>query len=194
MQDVGINVNNENFAPLLFVMGGEDENGLSVGIVDTIPSSAIWYLLNDGDDIDSSNYLNYYSRKYFATPEWQAAAIATKQEEATLRFLALADKVPYLDSFIFNLEYFLGADLLDSTNYTQVGGIFDTIYNTLRKNNYKFQNAIRNKYKILGDIDNIETELIEFIDEAILQQDDNVQPNFDKIINRFTMNIGSTSG
>jgi len=45
LQDVSIDINTENFAPLLFVSGAEDEYELSVGIVPTIPASALPYLL-----------------------------------------------------------------------------------------------------------------------------------------------------
>jgi len=192
MQNTGVTVDSSNFSPILFVSGAENEYGLSVGIVDSIPSSAMTFLLNDEGEINEANYLNYYTNKYADNLTWRAAAFSAKQEEATSKFLNIADKIPYLDNFIFSLDYFLGADLLDNVEFMQTGGIFDSIYNTLRKNNYKFQNAIKNKYKFLGEMADIETVLLNFIDEFVadIDEEDKID-KLEKIKNRFSMSIGS---
>ena len=164
LEDLSISVDSENFAPLIFVSGGEDEFGLSVGIAPSIPASAIEFLLGGGADIDSPTS-KYYTTWYENSDDWRNAAIAADEVEKTLDFIDIADKVPYLDSFLFNILYFEEANLTDD-----LSDISSIIYNDLRRINYRHQSSIKSKYLYEFDVSQQQSK-IESLSELLNSED-----------------------
>ena len=149
--------NSDNFSPLMYVAGGQDEYGAYVTIAPSIPASAILFLMRDASIITESNVSSFYKNLYTGSVTWRESAIAAGEEEATLKFIEVADKIPYLDNFIYNLSYFESNDLMTSV---QNSFVFNAIYNDLRKINYEFQNAIKNKHLFSSEIYMIEQKIL----------------------------------
>ena len=123
------------------------------------------------NNIDVSTYngleSNYYNNIF-------ASSGFNRPSNETIQIL---NTIPYLDTFILSLEYFLNNDFLD---LEEVLEIKNKIYNDLRKINLEYQIAVFNKYTIEGEISQVETRIDNFCEElAIGAQKDYVDINFE---------------
>jgi hypothetical protein len=154
LQELSLNYNAQDFFPILFVLGGTDDLGLSVGMIPYLTGLAYKEIENVMDnDITLPYNNNFYNS-------------LTVIDEDTKNIL---NHIPYLDSFLLNLDYFKNNGLLTEEQINN--GILLPIYNVLRRINFKFQKSIFDKYTIEGRIKEIETRAYNLTNELILSED-----------------------
>ena len=119
-------------------------------------------------DIDPSEYENVLGNELngYYTNLFSSSTMKARGEEVlhTLNF------IPYLDSFILTLDYFLNNDFLD---IDEILDIKNRIYNDLRYVNLDYQLAVFNKYTIEGQIKETEQEILNYADQLAVQTEAN---------------------
>lgn len=155
LESLSLTYNGEELYPLLFVEGGEDEYGINVGLTPTLTDSFINFDWESAADLQLGNLtpsFNYYSTIWSTTP-WELRPDFIAENES---MIPLIDKVPYLDNFILDLDYFKNNNLISDESY---GSLFDLIYNDLRKINVRYQGILRKKYQLEYEISQIENAI-----------------------------------
>lgn len=154
LQDLSLDYNSDSFYPILFVHGGEDEFGLSVGMIPYL-RNINYKRIEDStifkEDLIPADYSplengGLYSRIF-------------EEEDAFLpssETLQILDSVPYLDTFILDLNYFLKNGILKEE---EAEDIEHRIYNDLRRINLRLQTVLYEKLTIEGNISKIEGEI-----------------------------------
>lgn len=109
-------------------------------------------------DIEVSSYSNILGEAGYYNSIFSSFN-ANGIDEKTLNTINF---IPYLDTFILNLDYFLNNNFLDSS---QILEIKNRIYNDLRYINLDYQIAIFNKHTIEGSIREKEDLILNYADQ-----------------------------
>ncbi len=166
LESFSLNYEGSEFYPMLFVEGGTDDYGSIVSIVPYIPYSSLKFLSeniinNPSYDIDITQTLpnNYYTT-IWEEGYWISYLVnqdsSSEEYKETIDFINIADKVPYLDSFILRLEYFYNNGLLSLIQYQE---LLDYFYNQLRKKNIPLKSKWDSKQLIDYEIIKLESEI-----------------------------------
>lgn len=163
LQDFGLTYNGENYYSIYWVEGGLDDYEFIVTMVPYIPSGTLRFLRtivnNAAYDIDVTDIpTNYYSliwdegvwKEYISKDEKSTEYIDT------MNFILVGNYIPYIDSFILNLDYLLTYGLLTSIQHT---ALLEYFYNDLRKANINLSYFWNQKNAIENEIFTIETEI-----------------------------------
>lgn len=179
LQDLSLNYNNEEFYPILYVGGGEDENGLTVGLVPYLTYeqySLILAYINDNSSLSiDSNESDFYTGILAST-------------EISEEALTVINNIPYLDNFILNLDYFVSNYLLTES---EKNDIEDKIYNDLRKINTKYQLLIYLKNLLYSAILKKENQIDAIVEEVASNIEEDYSVNESKLNRLFLEEGGS---
>lgn len=155
----------DNIYSVLYVLGGKDEFDITVTLVPHIPIEAISFFrkvikdedfLNQNISIGEKFYFNLW-KNGFGNFSWSAGLQpGTERYIVNEEFAKKADNIPYLDSFILNLEYFRNYNLISSLDFNT---IFNKIYNDLRIVNIKLLDFFQTKSLLERQIFNYEQQL-----------------------------------
>ncbi len=180
-QDIQIDYQIEEFFPILYAFGGEDEYGLSVGLVP--------YLTNRQYQILEA-YIDSVPEGGFAwTDEGSYDNVVWGADAPTQNTINLINKIPYLDTFIINLDYYVENGLLTEIERAT---IMNSIYDKLRRINIKFQNSIQNLRRLETDISRMESE-IEAQAEVVAAWEESNYSQQNEALVRMYKQIGGTS-
>lgn len=178
IQELIINTNISDLYTLLFVTGGVDELGRFITITPSTTPKIRNILIEGRKDeqeeeilITRDNLGTYYNDWYLEDSSW-IDNFSDSEKEKVDNFIKVADKIPYLDNFIFNPTYFLDMGIIDENSFND---IFNRVYNDLRKINYKFIDLIFIKNTIEGLLSKIESEILaksEIISNPNADEDD----------------------
>lgn len=215
IENFSLDYDGADFYNILHVRGGGDEYGIAVGIQPNITEEAFDFFTATSGAVGAhmdvtytenkigTFYQNILGKNSFEGLEpanWLANTDSKSEEYIkNLEFAKIADKIPYLDSFLINFDYFKENDLIDNNVYDE---IFNEIYNKLRMINIKYQYWIRKKYeaeynvyKFTNDIRNAAEklpkagnnapELLKELEKMFyVREDDGIKyPFFDSIYN-----------
>lgn len=195
LQDFSLTYDGNEFYPILYAEGGEDEYKQIVTLIPFIPYSTLQFLKdniinNINYDIDVTTTLptNYYS-KIWEEGLWFSYLnnknIDSQEYIDTMNFINIANKIPYIDSFILNLQYFYDNNLLSLIQYQS---LLDYFYNDLRKTNIKLQDIQSRKNNTERNIDKLENDL-DIKSELLISEDKtNFNSKFDDFIKIFYNN------
>jgi uncharacterized protein YdcH (DUF465 family) len=111
--------------------------------------------------------------------------LANNLEPSNTIFLDIINKIPYLDNFLIDLDYFDRNGLINSfgANPSSIAydNLFNLILNDLRKENVKFQSIFRKKDFIEHNIASIENK-IEIAAELMVKATGQARIDYDKEI------------
>ena len=169
LQDLSLTYNSEAFYPILFGIGGEDDRGLTVGLIPYLTPSQFRSLRPTLDiNFDYTNLENYYQNpNFYENVIWQGEIPSEEN-------LNLINRIPYLDTFILDLTYFIEQNLIVQEDYEY---ILDKIFNDLRRINIEFQRIFNIKASLERQIMIIE----EAIDNetTVVNAGENLGYNYD---------------
>lgn len=169
LEDISTSFSLDEFYPILYVLGGEDEFGIAVSMIPEVPETVFDFFRNwdsPNNEITISNSNSFYTNAYYGDSGWKEKvdAAGELEEKKVLDFIRIADQLPYLDSFIFNLNYFLENNIISEQDYDE---IWDKIYNDLRKINYSFQYWTKRKYQIEWEINKRIIDLLNISEQVV---------------------------
>jgi len=156
-----------------------------VGLTPTLPDSFVNYDWNNSPDLVITNILNKNYYDQFDEKEiWLEDYNTTNNLESDdTTFLDIINRIPYLDNFIIDLDYFDRNNLINANdgaiNYNDLANL---IFNNLRKENVRFQSIFRKKEKVYYEINKIENK-IDTLAELMLKAEGQKRIDYDKEIN-----------
>lgn len=122
-----VDYSGEEFATIMHVIGGTDENDMIVSMVPPIPDTMINYFLGLAD----KNVLNI----------WEGYTPTTDEEK---QFLTVAEKIPHLGQFICDFSFFENNKLLSAEQHNKLKEFFNI---KMRNNNIYLKKYEPNYYR-----------------------------------------------
>lgn len=122
---------------------------------------------------------------YYDNPDFYSS-IAWEGFEPGNNELGILDRIPYLDSFIINLDYFKRNKLIEDQDYEN---ILFKIFNELRLINLIYQRLVYNKFTAEGEINRIESSITSYA-ELLARSEENDYINIENTLNRILIQQG----
>lgn len=146
LKDLSLSYNGENLFPILYAIGSEDDLGLSVGLIPELTYKQYSQIEEKSDE----NIEYPYENNFYDVDSLKG------DDPKIIELKEILNHIPYLDTFILNLEYFKETNLLTTD---EIKDIFDKIYNDLRRINIKYQQILYTKYSLEGKINEYKQEI-----------------------------------
>lgn len=160
LQDASFNYDGNDFYSILYVSGTDNEYDVDVGLTPTLTNKFFKWT---EDNKNREMTIEQYKNGTFYNEFLQSYDPDDEKEKKEYDEIKIINKIPYLDNFIFDFNYFQEAGLITKEEHDDI--IENWILNDLRKINIEYQRLyqINNRYNY-----NIESTLNKIINTCEL--------------------------
>lgn len=134
LQDASFNYDGNDFYSILYVSGTDNEYDVDVGLTPTLTNKFFtWMENNKNREMTIEQYRNgtFYDEFLLSYDQ------EDEKEKREYEEIKIINKIPYLDNFIFDFDYFQEAGLITKDEHDEI--IEKWILNDLRKINIDYQ-------------------------------------------------------